>query len=136
MFASDRDRERAANALREHYARGRLSLEELTARVERAVKARSRADVRSSVAGLPLVPDPQALVRQGRSFVVTAARGILVLALTAVYLLFTLVLVVVVPLVLLIRGVSASELVALLVIWLVPTYLVSRLWFRGGRAAL
>ena len=133
MLASDRDRDRAATALREHYVRGRLSLEELSSRTELALAARSRADLRHAVVGLPLVGDVQELLEQGRSVARSVVRGLVLAAMTAAYLLFTLVLVVVVPLVLLIHGATGRELLALLVVWLVPTYLLSRLWRRGLR---
>ena len=133
VLASDRDRDRTAAALREHYTRGRLSLEELSSRTELALAARSRADLRRAVVGLPLVADVQELVQQGRSVARSVVRGLVLAAMTAAYLLFTLVLVVVVPLVLLIHGATGGELLALLVVWLVPTYLLSRLWRRGLR---
>ena len=133
MLASDRDRDRTAAVLREHYTRGRLSLEELSSRTELALVARSRADLRRAVIGLPLVADVQELVQQGRSVARSVVRGLVLAAMTAAYLLFTLVLVVVVPLVLLVHGATGGELLALLAVWLVPTYLLSRLWRRGLR---
>jgi hypothetical protein len=133
VLASDRERDRTATALKEHYVRGRLSLEELSSRTELALAARSRADLRHAVVGLPLVTDVQELVQQGRSVVTGIVRGVVLAAMTVAYLLFTLVLVVFVPLLLLIHGATGRELLALLVVWLVPTYLLSRLWRRGVR---
>lgn len=133
MLASDRDRERAAAALREHYVRGRLSLDELSSRTDSVLASRSLADLRVAFAGLSVLPDTQELFERGRSIAASAFRGLALLALTAAYLVFTLVLVIVVPLVLLVHGASGSELLALLLIWLVPTYLLSRLWRRGLR---
>src|SRR6476646_998640 len=49
----DRERERAANQLTEHYLQGRLSLEELTDRLEVALSARRHSEVRRAFAELP-----------------------------------------------------------------------------------
>src|SRR3954451_13356723 len=49
----DRERERAASQLTEHYLQGRLSLEELTERLEMALTARRRSEVRRAFAELP-----------------------------------------------------------------------------------
>ncbi len=49
---------------------------------------------------------------------------------TGAWLMFSLVLVLVLGLTALIHGASAPELAAFLLVWLVPTYLLSRLW-RG-----
>jgi Domain of unknown function (DUF1707) len=49
----DRERERAANQLTEHYLQGRLSLDELTQRLELALSARRHTDVRRAFADLP-----------------------------------------------------------------------------------
>ena len=57
MLAGDSERERAAAALREHYVRGRLTLDELAGRTERVLAARSRADLRRALSGLPILPD-------------------------------------------------------------------------------
>jgi Domain of unknown function (DUF1707) len=55
VLVSDLDRELAAAALRRHFACGRLSLGELSERVDLALRARSRADLDTSLKGLPLV---------------------------------------------------------------------------------
>jgi hypothetical protein len=122
-FASDSDRERAAWWLREHFARGRLTLDELSARVELALHARTQADLRRALAGLP-APVPQGIA-QG------LVRGALLVVLTGAWLVFSFLLVVLLGLVALIHGVSAVGFVAFLVVWLVPTYLLSRQWRRG-----
>jgi O-antigen/teichoic acid export membrane protein len=49
---------------------------------------------------------------------------------TGAYLLFSLALLFVLGLTLLIHGASASIVVGFLVVWLVPTFLLSRLWLR------
>jgi hypothetical protein len=49
----DHDREQAAARLKQHYLRGRLSLEELTERLDVALTARQERDVRVALSGLP-----------------------------------------------------------------------------------
>jgi DUF1707 SHOCT-like domain len=48
MFAGDCDRERAAVTLREHYVRGRLTLDELSSRTGAVLTARTRAELRGA----------------------------------------------------------------------------------------
>jgi hypothetical protein len=56
---SDADRERAAARLREHFAEGRLSLDELDERIAAALTAKTVGDVRRIMADLPdPVPAP------------------------------------------------------------------------------
>jgi uncharacterized protein DUF1707 len=56
---SDADRERAAARLREHFAQGRLSSEELDERIAAALSAKTVGDVRRIMADLPdPVPAP------------------------------------------------------------------------------
>jgi hypothetical protein len=49
----DGERERTVESLREHYLRGRLSVEELTERLEVALNARRDRDVRVALTDLP-----------------------------------------------------------------------------------
>jgi uncharacterized membrane protein (DUF485 family) len=69
----DRERERAALALREHYLRGRLSVEELTDRLEVALAARRDTDVRQALDDLPSTWRPPALARKAKRVAVIAA---------------------------------------------------------------
>jgi pilus assembly protein TadC len=141
MFAGDRDRERATGTLREHYARGRLTLEEFSSRTGRALSARSTEELARALSGLPqgffggppMVLDTGELAAQGRLVMQKAVRGALLVLLTGLYLLFSLVLLFVLGLTLLIHGASASVFVGFLVVWLVPTFLLSRLWRRKPR---
>ena len=74
-----------------------------------------------------LSPDCPRRCSRSRKPPFAAALAVL---LTGVWLLFSFALVAVVGLVALIHGASATELVAFLLVWLVPTYLLARLW-RG-----
>jgi hypothetical protein len=128
-FAGDRDRERAAATLRERYAGGYLTFDELTRRIARVVSARSRRDLRRALSGLsvdvfdaPVASGPRELLGQG--------RRVMLVVLTGAYVVFTCTLLLVVSLAALIQGLGTSELLVFLAVWLVPTYLLSRLW-RG-----
>jgi hypothetical protein len=56
MRASDAERERVAEALREHYAAGRLDAEEFSERLDDAYRAKTVADLRRLSADLPALP--------------------------------------------------------------------------------
>jgi Flp pilus assembly protein TadB len=126
MFVGDDERERVATLLREHYVRGRLTLEEFSHRADLVLAARSRGDLRRALAGLSLLPAGSDLPRQARSL----ARAAGLVALTGIYLMFSLSLLVLLALTLLLHGASAAALVAFLLVWLVPTMLLVRLWHR------
>ena len=53
MLVGDHDREQAAAALRRHFANGRLSLTELSDRVDLTLRARSREDLNRALRDLP-----------------------------------------------------------------------------------
>lgn len=120
VLVGDRDRDRAVASLREHFLNGRLTLDELSARTEVVLRARSLKELRSGLAGLPQFTT--------RAFAQFAIRGGMVVLLTAAWLLFSFALLAVLGLMALIHGASPAELVGFLLVWLVPTYLLSRLW--------
>jgi hypothetical protein len=62
LRVSDQQRERAAQELREHFAAGRLSEEELSDRVQQLYAARTEHQLRELLADLPKLPaSPQQL---------------------------------------------------------------------------
>ena len=128
MLAADSDRERAAVTLKESYVGGRLTLDELSERTELVLAARSRAELRAALSGLPWLSDE--LAERGRSAMHTVARGALVVALTGAWLLFSFALLLVFALTLLFQGASGSALLGFLLAWLIPTYLLTRVWHR------
>lgn len=130
MIVGDRDRERAAVALREHYVQGRLTLDEVSERAERVVAARSRAELRSALADLPMFPDARELAAQGRSILNGVARAAMLVVFTGAYLVFCLALLLVLGVTLAVQGLSGGALAVLFLVWLVPTYLLTRLWHR------
>ncbi len=109
-------------ALREHYAAGRLTLEELDERVGGALEARSHRALRRSLTDLP--------ESAGRALVRTAVRSAVLLLLTWTWFAFSFALLVIFGLTLVIHGASPVELAGFLVVWLVPTYLLARAWRR------
>jgi Domain of unknown function (DUF1707) len=123
VFVGDREREQAAATLREHYVGGRLTLDEVSERIGRVLAARSQAELRSAFSGLPGFSE-------GRSIVRTAARGAALVLFTGAYLMFSMILLFVFALTLLLQGASGSTFLGFLLVWLVPTYLLTRLWRR------
>jgi Flp pilus assembly protein TadB len=124
-LAGDLDRERAAASLREHYARGYLTLDEFSRRTGRVLSARSRGQVRRGLIGLSRAPVAES--------VQAAVRDVVLVVVTGAYVVFSLVLALVLGLTVLLHGVSASAFVAIAVIWVVPTYLFARLRHRNAR---
>ena len=130
MLAGDLDRERATAALQEHYVGGRITLEELSDRTGRVLAARSRAEIRRALSDLPLFGDSGELAARGRLLVQSVARGAMLVVFTGAYIVFSFVLLLVFALTLLLSGASGTALVGFLLVWLVPTYLLARLWHR------
>jgi hypothetical protein len=58
LRASDADRERVAESLREHAATGRLDLDELADRTEAAFRARTLGELDVLLGDLPVSPEP------------------------------------------------------------------------------
>jgi hypothetical protein len=58
MRVGDAEREAVASQLREHYADGRLTLDELNERVDQAFAAKTRADLDAVQRDLPTTPRP------------------------------------------------------------------------------
>src|SRR5579863_3691926 len=55
LRASDADRERMTELLREHHAVGRLTAEEFESRMEKAFEARTRGELDALLADLPAI---------------------------------------------------------------------------------
>ena len=110
-------------SLRDHYALGRLTLDELDERVELALRARSRAALRRSLTDLP--------DSMGRALVHATARAAILFLLTWTWFAFSFALLVIFGLTLLIHGASPIGVVAILLVWLIPTYLLARFWRRS-----
>jgi hypothetical protein len=121
-LAGDRDRERAAASLREHFVEGRLTLDELSERTELALRARTREELRFAFDGLP---------QRTLALAQAVGRGAVIVLATGAWMLFSFALLGVFALTLLIHGASIVVLVGFPAVWLVPTLLMTRLWRRG-----
>ncbi|HWD51226.1 MAG TPA: adenylate/guanylate cyclase domain-containing protein [Acidimicrobiales bacterium] len=75
--AADADRDRTATLLREHVVVGRLTLDEFSDRVGRALAARTRGELEALVADLPArpEPEPEATRRHVRRWIVAVMSG-------------------------------------------------------------
>ena len=124
-LAGDVDRERAASNLREHYAGGYLTLEEFSRRTGRVLSARSRSELRRALSGL----SRNSFVDTARS----AVRDVVLLVVSAAYVVFNLMLALVLGLMVLLNTVSTSAYLVLAIIWVVPTYLFARFRRRTAR---
>ncbi len=129
----DRDRERCVSLLREHYACGRLTLEEFSTRSDLVLVSRSYGELRRAFADLPAPFRTPSLAASTRSLGRTVVRGALLMGLTCAYVAFTFMLLLVLAVTLLLDDATGSVVVGFLVVWLVPTYLLSRMWRRAAR---
>jgi hypothetical protein len=125
QLAGDGDRERAAASLRDHFVRGRLTLEELSERTEMVLRARYRRELRRPLRGLPIW-NPRAAAE---SF----TRAVTIVIFTGAWLMFSFMLLVLLGVTLIVHGATGTELLAFLIVWLVPTYLLTRVWRRPRR---
>jgi DUF1707 SHOCT-like domain len=124
-LVGDLDRERAASSLREHYARGYLTLDEFSRRTGRVLSARSSGQVRRALFGL----SRPSLVDSTNN----AVRDLVLVVVSGAYVVFSLVLALVLGLTVLLHGVSMSAFLAITIVWLVPTCLFVRLRRRNVR---
>jgi Domain of unknown function (DUF1707) len=129
----DRDRERCVSMLREHYARGRLTLEEFSSRSDLVLASGSYNELRRAFTDLP-APFRAAEIAAGtRSLGRAAVRGAVLVGLTCAYVVFSLLLALVLVLTLVLDGATGWVLAGFLVVWGIPTYLLSRMWRRALR---
>lgn len=137
MLVGDRERERAAASLRRHYVSGRLSIDEFMRRTELALHARSTADLRSALHDLPLGWNdlPESVHAAARTAGRVAARGALLLALGALWFMFSFLLMVVFVVTVFVHGLSLVEVLGIPLIWLLGTYGLLRTWRHGAQRA-
>ena len=129
---ADADRERASESLRRHYARGRLSFDELSDRVELAVRADTNGDLRTALEGLPAPWHPSEVAPRATAAGHAAARVLLFVVLAALWSIVSFVLLIVF-LVVLATDASATTELAVPALWAALTYLMVRAWRRSGR---
>ena len=130
---ADGDRDRASEALRGHYQRGRLSLDELAERLDVALSPRTSRELRTAVRGLPSPWSPGELASTFEGATRAASRILLFLALAGVWSMASLFLLVAFVVVLA-AGASAAAQVAVPVLWIAVSYLAWRAWKRPSHA--
>jgi Flp pilus assembly protein TadB len=112
-LAGDAERRHAEATLREGYAGGYITLDELSRRTGRVQSARSRSQLRRSLLGLPRIP------------VAASIQDVVLVVVTGAYVVFTLALALILGVALLL-GASISTFVVFALVWLVPTWLYVR----------
>jgi Domain of unknown function (DUF1707) len=111
-FAADAQRERALVSLRHHYLQGRLDVDELSVRTDRAVRARTTGDLRAALRDLPRLSETLDRARATAGLVGYLAVLGAVWCTVSVFLLLTLS-------VLALAGAEGGELLVLPGFWLV-----------------
>jgi hypothetical protein len=134
-LVGDHERERAARQLRSHYLRGRLTEDELDARLSVALAARSSREVRKAFRDLPPpwrdgVEEIRAAFGEAR---LVARRVGFLLGAAAVWSMATLAVVVGLGLAMAIGHVSREAVAAALLVWLLVTYAAWRVARRSLR---
>ena len=130
---ADGDRDRASEALRGHYQRGRLSLDEFAERLEVALSARTSRELRTAFRDLPSPWSPGELASTFEGATRAASRVLLFLALAGVWSMASLFLLVAFVVVLA-AGASAAAQIAVPVLWIAVSYLAWRAWKRPSHA--
>jgi hypothetical protein len=115
-LASDSDRERAAHALRRHFAEGRLDEDDLAARLELVLRARSRWELAYALRRLPRV---EVVVERAR-------HGLVVVTMGAIWLMTTVALLVAFVAWIAAEGASLVAFVVFGLVWLAITGLLHR----------
>jgi uncharacterized protein DUF1707 len=124
-LVGDRERERAAALLGRHYLRGRLSLDELTERLELALAARREGEVRLALAELPPAWLEQATAARSRVSTTWRAtkRAAFVIAVWLLWWTASLVLLTGFVATVLIQGASSTNAVVFAGLWLACTFI-------------
>jgi|SRR4051812_33803826 hypothetical protein len=128
---AEHDRNRAAASLRRHYLLGRLSVDELSDRLELAFHARSQRELRQAFRGLPAPwsrSELQPVIENTRH----AARRTVQFAVLAGFWSVMSLMLLVAFIAVAAGGASGVELAVVPVIWAVMSALVWRSWQRGA----
>jgi Domain of unknown function (DUF1707) len=134
-LVGDRERDRAVEQLRSHYLRGRLTEDELDARLSVALAARSGRDVRGAFRELPPAwrdgaDELRAAFADAR---IVARRLGFFLAAAVLWCVATLAVVLGLAVAAAIADVSQEAVAAVLLVWLLVTYSAWRIARRGFR---
>jgi Flp pilus assembly protein TadB len=127
----DYDRDRVAATLKRHYLRGRLTVDELSERLDVALGARSNRDLGAALRGLPAPWSRSELEPLARTATRSARRAGLFVGLTALWMFLSTVLLVAFVAVVATGG-SGEAVAAVPLAWLLATWLVWRTWRRSA----
>lgn len=132
----DPDRERVAALLKRHYLRGRLSVDELSERLELAFTARRDNELRVALAELPASwhEQPAGMRRGLDAMWRSTKRVVFVAAVWALWWTVSLVLMIGFVVSVLVQGLSLVNAIAFPAVWLVCT-LAAKQFARRGRTA-
>ena len=128
-LVGDRERERAAASLRDHYVRGRLSVEELGSRIDLVLHARSRSELRAALRDLPR-QWPNDLVATGAGAIHKGALVLAFFATATVWAICSFALAIPFAVTLLALGPSVVVAMVFAALWGVMTFALWRPWFR------
>jgi hypothetical protein len=130
-LVGDSERERTVASLRRHFAEGRISVEDLGARAELALGARTHSDLRTALHDLqrPWQDGMERLASAGA----TARRGLRLLALlflAGVWAVMTLALAIAFAVALAVFGSSLAVVASFTAVWAALSFVLWRPWFR------
>jgi hypothetical protein len=128
---ADSDRDRAAASLRRHYLRGRLSVEELSDRLDQAFGARSDHEIRGALRDLPAPWHRSELPELAATAGHVAKRTVQFAGLAALWCFLSMLLLIAFVVVVATNG-SGVEAAGVLVIWLGATWVVRHAWRSGA----
>src|SRR5215213_4322279 len=130
-YVGDSDRERTAGALRRHYVEGRLTEDELSSRLDQALRARTRIDLLLAARSLPGHGPLRELLGPHARAVAGRAKHVLVLAaLAGLWVLATVLFAVAFLLTVVVKGASAAVLAGFPLAWALLTW---ALWHAARR---
>lgn len=134
-LVGDRERERTAASLRDHFVQGRLSVEEFGERTDLAFRARSRSDLRTALHGLPAQwQNGNDLLAAGVGMVHKGASIVAFFATATAWAICTFAIAIPCAVALLAVGPSTSVAIAFAAVWAVMTFALWRPWFRYRRS--
>ena len=133
-LVGDRERDRAAASLQDHFAKGRISLEDLATRIEVVLQARTRSDLSAALHGLPAQwQRGNEILAAGVSAVHRGARLLAFFATAAAWAVCSFALTIPFAVMLLAVGPSVLLAAVFVALWGAMTIALWRPWFRSRR---
>jgi hypothetical protein len=130
----DHERDRAAASIQDHFVKGRLSLDDLGTRIDLALHARTRSELRAALHGLPAQwQRSNELLAAGASVVHRGARLLAFFATAAAWAVCSFALTIPFAVMLLAVGPSAALAAVFVALWGAMSFALWRPWFRSRR---